>query len=82
MTEAIFGENEGGVLIVKDELPRPKATGRTLKLFQEEGIYQNYKYSCFITNLDLPSEQIWTLYRQRADAENRIKELKIRFWFG
>ncbi len=58
---------------------RPNATGQSLKLFQEEGIYNQYRYSCFITNLDLPCEQIWTLYRQRADAENRIKELKYDF---
>jgi hypothetical protein len=30
----------------------------------------------------LPSQQIWTLYKQRADAENRIKELKYDFGFG
>ena len=29
--------------------------------------------------MDLPSEQIWAIYRQRADAENRIKELKYDF---
>jgi len=27
----------------------------------------------------LPAEQIWKIYRQRADAENRIKELKYDF---
>jgi len=49
------------------------------KLFEEEGIYQKYRYSCFITNLDLPAEIIWQSYRLRADAENRIKELKYDF---
>ncbi|MFM8742137.1 MAG: transposase, partial [Cytophagales bacterium] len=53
--------------------------GRSLKLFQEEGIYKQYRYSCFITSLDLPAEQIWKIYRQRTDAENRIKELKYDF---
>lgn len=68
------------VVMVRQHIPeRPKATGRSLKLFQEEGIYKQYRYSCFITNLNLPAEQIWTLYRQRADAENRIKELKYDF---
>lgn len=68
------------IVMVRQHVPtRPKATGRILKLFQEEGIYKNYRYSCFITNLDLPGEHIWTLYRQRADAENRIKELKYDF---
>lgn len=68
------------MVMVRQHIPtRPKATGRSLKLFQDEGIYKQYRYSCFITNLDLPCEQIWTLYRQRADAENRIKELKYDF---
>jgi len=58
---------------------RPKATGKQLRLFEDEGIYKNYRYSCFVTNLTLPVEQIWNLYRQRADAENRIKELKLDF---
>ncbi|MBV6479579.1 MAG: hypothetical protein HGGPFJEG_02365 [Ignavibacteria bacterium] len=34
-----------------------------------------------ITNLDLPCEQIWNIYKQRADTENRIKELKYDFGF-
>lgn len=68
------------IIMVRQYIPiRPKATGRTLKLFEDEGIYKHYRYSCFITSLDLPAEQIWTLYRQRADAENRIKELKYDF---
>jgi hypothetical protein len=29
--------------------------------------------------LDLSADQIWLLYRNRADAENRIKELKYDF---
>jgi hypothetical protein len=68
------------IVMVRQYLPaRPKATGRVLKLFEEEGIYKHYRYSCFITNLELPAEHIWQLYRRRADAENRIKELKYDF---
>jgi hypothetical protein len=67
------------VMVRQHIATRPKATGRSLKLFQDEGIYKQYRYSCFITSLDLPCEQIWALYRQRADAENRIKELKYDF---
>jgi hypothetical protein len=68
------------MVILRQHVPtRPKATGRSLKLFQDEGIYKQYRYSCFITSLDLPCEQVWTLYRHRADAENRIKELKYDF---
>ncbi len=35
-----------------------------------------YRYSAFVTNLDLPVDQI---YNTRADCENRIKELKYDF---
>ncbi len=53
-----------------------KATGKLL-LFNEQ--IQTYRYSVSVTNLDLPTEQIWEIYKQRDDAENRIKELKYDF---
>jgi len=40
---------------------------------------ERYRYSVFVTNLDLPAQHIWNLYKDRADAENRIKELKYDF---
>lgn len=58
---------------------RPKAVGKQLTLFPEESIFRNFRYSCFITNLSLPAKAIYDLYRGRADAENRIKELKYDF---
>lgn len=56
---------------------RPKAAGK--KLFSEEELGARYRYSCYVTNLDLPATEIWRMYRGRADAENRIKELKYDF---
>ena len=53
-----------------------KATGKLL-LFDEQ--IQTNRYSVYVTNLDLPAEQIWEIYKQRGDAENRIKELKYDF---
>lgn len=53
-----------------------KATGKLL-LFDEQ--IQAYRYSVYVTNLDLPAQQIWEIYKQRGDAENRIKELKYDF---
>jgi len=55
---------------------RPKASGKLLLLDIES---HRYRYSVFVTNLDLPMVQIWNIYRDRADAENRIKELKYDF---
>lgn len=57
---------------------RPHAGGKLLDLFSGAG-FKEYRYSCFVTNLDLPGDQIWDMYKSRADAENRIKELKTDF---
>ena len=69
------------VMVRQQIQERPKATGKQLRLFQGSDIYNQYRYHCFITNLTLPAQQIWNLYKQRADAENRIKELKYDFGF-
>jgi hypothetical protein len=54
-----------------------KATGKLL-LF--DGSVGRYRYSLSVTHLELPAEQVWRLsYKDRADAENRIKELKYDF---
>jgi hypothetical protein len=60
---------------------RPNATGKQLKLFSEEAFYKNYRYSAYVTNLTLAPAEVWRIYRGRADAENRIKELKYDFGF-
>jgi hypothetical protein len=54
-----------------------KATGKLL-LFEEEQI-QTFRYSVYVSNVDLPAEHIWNIYKHRADAENKIKELKYDF---
>jgi len=70
------------LIVVRQQIQkRPKATGKQLKLFKEEGIYQNYRYSCYITNLDFSPQMVWNMYKGRADCENRIKELKADFGF-
>jgi hypothetical protein len=58
---------------------RPKATGKTLSLFEDSEIMRGYRFSCYITNLTLPPVEVWRLYRGRANAENQIKELKYDF---
>jgi hypothetical protein len=58
---------------------RPKATGKVLSLFEEDEIMNNYRHSCYITDLALPPAEVWRLYRNRATAENRIKELKYDY---
>jgi len=70
------------LVVVRQQIKkRPKASGKQLKLFKEEGIYENYRYSCFMTNLEFSAHMVWTMYRGRADCENRIKEIKEDFGF-
>lgn len=70
------------IVIVRQKIKdRPKAPGKQLSLFLEEEIYNNYRYSAYVTNMKLAPAEIWRLYRGRANAENRIKELKYDFGF-
>lgn len=70
------------MVIVRQRIKdRPQAPGKQLKLFAEEEIYKNYRYSAYVTNMKLAPAEIWRLYRGRAEAENRIKELKYDFGF-
>ena len=69
--------------MVRQEIEkRPKAAGKQIKqmdLFEDEEDFGKYRYSCFVTDLDLPAKVIYDSYRGRADSENRIKELKNDF---
>jgi len=71
------------IVMVRQEIEkRPKAAGkqvRQLELFECEDDFGKYRYSCFVTNLDLPAKIVYDSYRGRADSENRIKELKYDF---
>jgi len=70
------------IVIVRQRIKdRPQAAGKQLRLFSEEEIYRNYRYSAYVTNLKFAPAEIWRLYRGRGDAENRIKELKYDFGF-
>jgi len=72
-------KHEGGkkrrYIVVRKEIEkRPKAGGKLL--FDD---LPGYRYSCYVTNMDLPLDAIWNIYNTRADCENRIKELKQDF---
>ena len=68
------------LVIVRQRIKdRPKATGKILRLFEDDEIIANYRHSCYITNLTLPAAEVWKLYRGRANCENQIKELKYDY---
>ncbi len=70
------------MVIVRQRIKdRPEATGKQLRLFTEEEIHKNYRYSAYVTTMKLAPAEIWRIYRGRAEAENRIKELKYDFGF-
>ena len=58
---------------------RPKAVGKQLSMFEDEWEINGYRYTCYVTNLNLPAAEVWRLYRGRANCENRIKELKYDY---
>lgn len=65
------------VVVRKNINQLPKSGGKTL--FPDYDAFARYRYSAFITNMDLSAELIWEIYRKRADAENQIKELKYEY---
>lgn len=70
------------VMVRQEREKRPKAAGKSIKqleLFEDERDLGKYRYSCYVTDLDLPAKVIYDSYRGRADSENRIKELKNDF---
>ena len=73
-------EKSRRMVVVRQKLiDRPKSVGKTLSLFEGTQYHHRYRYTAYITNMGLASAEIWRLYRQRADSENRIKELKEDF---
>jgi hypothetical protein len=70
------------IVVVRQKInKRPKAAGRMLSLFEGTPQYYSYRYTAYVTNMKLPPVEIWRIYRQRADSENCIKELKEDFGF-
>ena len=65
--------------MVRQSIKRKNAPGKTLSLFADDPDIQGWRYGAMVTSLSLPAEEIWRVYRGRADCENRIKELKNDF---
>lgn len=57
-------------VVIRERLKDKPSRGR--KLFE----IPNYTFRVFVTSCSEPGEEIWRLYNQRADVENRIAELK------
>jgi hypothetical protein len=80
--QAIGWESLWKIVMIRQTIAeRPKATGKQLRLFKNTDLYQRYRFSSLVTNINLPPEELWRMYRRRAEAENKIKELKYDFGF-
>lgn len=67
------------LIVVRQSIRRKQAPGKNLSLFAEDPNIQGWRFSAYVTTLELPMVEVWRLYRGRADCENRIKELKADF---
>jgi hypothetical protein len=64
-------------VVRKDTEKLPNCGGKTL--FSHEDNYLRYRYSPFVSTSDLSDEFVLMTYKQRAEAENQIKELKYDY---
>lgn len=62
------------IVVRKQISRRPLAGGKLLFEYLPD-----YRFSLYVTSLELPLDQIWNIYNSRADCENRIRELKQDF---
>lgn len=59
------------LVVIREELEeRPDSRGR--RLFE----VPLYTFHFVMTSLELPGEDVWRFYNERAECENRLKELK------
>jgi len=65
------------VVVRKDTGKHPDTGGKLL--FPEIQEFEQYRYAAFATNVEFSSSLVWQLYNQRADCENRIRELKYDY---
>jgi hypothetical protein len=72
-----WGRSRRIVVVRKDTEKLPNCGRKTL--FSHEDDYLRYCYSAFVITSDLSDELVWMTYKQRAEAENQIKELKYDY---
>ena len=65
-------EKPGRIVMVRQEMEkRPDAAGKPIRqsvLSENENDFGKYRYSCFVTDLELPAKTVYDPYRGRADS--------------
>jgi len=69
-------KNPRRIIIVRQPI---KKENKQSKLFREDQDLAQFDYYAFVTNTNLAAVKVHALYNQRADCENRIKELKYDY---
>ena len=72
-------EKSRRIIVIRQCASDREPPGKSLSLFPDDPAAQGWRYSAYVTDLALPAVELWRTYRGRADAENRIKELKADF---
>lgn len=73
-------ESPRRIVIVRRKMgENTKTIGKQLSIYPEDEIHKNYRYTAYFTNQTYGATEVWRIYRLRAEAENRIKELKYDF---
>jgi IS4 transposase len=67
------------LIVIRQSTRHRDAPGKNLSLFADDPVVQGWRYGALTTTLELPAVEVSRLYRGRADAEYRIKELKADF---
>lgn len=77
--QAVGWEKARRIIVIRQSTEDREAPGKSLSLFPDDPAVKGWRYGAFVTDLALPTVEVWRTYRGRADAENRIKELKADF---
>lgn len=64
------------IVVMRQSIKRKTAPGNTLSLFADDPDLSGWRHGAMVTLLTLPAVKVWRSYRERADGENRIAELK------
>ncbi len=77
--QAAGWEKARRIIVIRQSIADREPPGKSLSLFPDDPAAKGWRYSAYVTDLVLPAVEVWRTYRGRADAENRIKELKADF---
>lgn len=64
------------IVVMRQSIKRKTAPGKTPSPFADDPDLSGWRHGAMVTLLTLPDVKVWRSYRERADGENRIAELK------